>query len=322
MPRLLVAGKLHPSGVARLEQLSAEGVDITHVQEISEPSYAPYIDEADALVIRTQPLSAETIAKAKRLKVVSRHGVGYDAVDLQALNSRKIALAVAGDVNSISVAEHAMMQLLAGAKQAIRADRAVRNPDDWGWRNRLEQREIFGKNLFIIGFGRAGQRLAKMASGFDMQVRAYDPYLQANGWPTDTAEPEASLKEGLAWADYLSLHLPRGDKPLLAEPEFAAMKPGIVIANTARGGIICEKALASALASGRVHAAGIDVFETEPPTPDLPLADLSNTILSPHTAGLTEEASERMALASIENAMNYLNQTIDPALIVNRNALT
>ncbi|MFT7449012.1 MAG: D-3-phosphoglycerate dehydrogenase [Glaciecola sp.] len=321
MTHLLVAGKLHPVGVASLEVLKSEGVKVTYIEEIDEPSYADHIETADALVIRTQPLSAVTIARAKHLKVVSRHGVGYDAVDVAALNARGIPLAIVGDVNSVSVAEHAMMQLLAGAKQAIRADRAVRDPAKWGWRNQLEQREISGRNLLIIGYGRAGQKLARMAVGFDMSVCAYDPYLQSQGWPDGPVKPIDSLADALAWADCLSLHVPRGDKPLLDTAAFAQMKLGMIIANTARGGVLCETALAAALSDGRVHAAGLDVFDVEPPTGDMALAHHDNAILSPHIAGLTEEASERMALSCIENAMDTLNGTIDLRLIVNKDAL-
>ena len=321
MTHLLVAGKLHPTGVARLEALKSDGIKVTYIEEIDEPSVAAHIATADALVIRTQPLSAATIALAERLKVVSRHGVGYDAVDVAALNARGIPLAIVGDVNSVSVAEQAMMQLLAGAKQAIRADHAVRNPAKWGWRNQLEQREISGRNLLIIGYGRAGQKLAQMAAGFDMNVRAYDPYLLSQGWPDGSVNPFEVLAEGLAWADCLSLHVPRSEKPLLDAPAFDLMKPGMIIANTARGGVLCETALAAALSDGRVHAAGLDVFEIEPPTGDMALATHDNVILSPHIAGLTEEASERMALSSIENAMAALNGILDPKLIVNKDSL-
>ena len=121
MPHLLIAGKLHPAGLALLE--GREGFTYDYVEEISEPSYAPLIGKADALVIRTQPLSAATIAAASRLKIVSRHGVGYDSVDVAALNKRQIPLCIVGDVNSLSVAEHAMMLILACAKRLIRADR-------------------------------------------------------------------------------------------------------------------------------------------------------------------------------------------------------
>lgn len=316
MPHLLVAGKLHPVGEALLRDLPARGITVDYVEEISEPSYAALIHKADALVIRTQPLSAKTIACAERLRIVSRHGVGYDAVDVTALNARGIALAIVGDVNSVSVAEHAMMQLLAGAKRALLADRAVREPGRWGWRNRLEQQEISGKNLLILGYGRIGRHLARMASGFGMQVRAYDPFLQQHGWPEGPVRP-TSLEGGLAWADCISVHIPRSERPVIGAAEIARMKHGVILANTARGGVVDETALSQALTSGQIGAAGVDVFDDEPPAGS-PLFDQPTAILSPHIAGLTAECSERMAIASVDNAINYLNGTIDRALIVNQ----
>ena len=140
MPKLLVAGKLHPAGVDRIFELEQEGYSVTYIEEITEESYAHLISDADALIIRTQPLSTETLDNASKLKVVSRHGVGYDAIDLNALNARNIALTIVGDVNSVSVAEHAMMMLLACAKHAIRGDLSVRDPSKWNWRNQLRPR--------------------------------------------------------------------------------------------------------------------------------------------------------------------------------------
>ncbi|MGI3186540.1 hydroxyacid dehydrogenase [Nioella aestuarii] len=319
MPRLLVAGKLHPAGEARIAALRTEGIEVDYVEEISEESYLPLMATADALVLRTQPLTAETIANAPRLKVVSRHGVGYDAVDVAALTERGIVLTIVGDVNSASVAEQAMMFLLAASKRVLRADRAVRDPALWGWRNRLEQQEISGKNLLIVGYGRSGRKLAKMAAGFDMQVRAHDPYLERVGWPDGPVRP-SGLDEGLAWADCISVHIPKVERPILGADELARCKPGVIIANTARGGVIDEAALADALASGHVGGAGVDVFETEPPGADMPLTGCDTALLTPHVAGLTEEASERMALASIENAIGFLDGTLDTSLIVNPEA--
>ncbi|HEY0276017.1 MAG TPA: hydroxyacid dehydrogenase [Paenirhodobacter sp.] len=316
MPHLLVAGKLHPTGEALLRALPGRGITVDYVEEVSEPSYAPLIPQADALVIRTQPLSAATIAQAGRLKVVSRHGVGYDSVDLPALNDRRIALTVVGDVNSVSVAEHAMMQLLAGAKRALLADRAVREPGQWGWRNSLEQQEISNKNLLILGYGRIGRHLARMAAGFGMKILAYDPFLERLGWPEGAVAP-VTLEAGLAWADCISVHIPRGDKPAIGAAEIAQMKRGVILANTARGGVVCETALAEALASGQVGGAGVDVFDEEPPGTGSPLFAQRSAILSPHIAGLTRECGERMAVASIENALDYLTGTIDRHLIVN-----
>ncbi|GHC35693.1 D-3-phosphoglycerate dehydrogenase [Gemmobacter nanjingensis] len=319
MPHLLIAGKLHPSGEAMLHRLQAQGLGVDYVEEVSEPSYAPLIHKADALVIRTQPLTAATVAQAEKLRVVSRHGVGYDSVDLAALNARGIALTIVGDVNSVSVAEHAMMQLLAGAKRALRADRAVRDPAGWGWRNRMEAQEISGKNLLILGYGRIGRHLARMAAGFHMQVRAHDPYLEQAGWPDGPVHP-VPLDEGLAWADCISVHIPKGDRPILGAAEIARMKHGAILANTARGGVVDETALARALASGQIAAAGVDVFETEPPAAS-PLLAQDNAILSPHIAGLTADCGERMAIAAIQNALACLDGSIDPDLIVNRNIL-
>lgn len=318
MPHVLVAGKLHPSGIALLD--AAPGVTYDHVEEVSEASYAPLIDRADGLVIRTQPLSAETVAAAKRLRIVSRHGVGYDAVHLPSLNQRGIALAIVGDVNSVSVAEHAMMLLLAAAKRGVRGDRAVRE-GNWNWRNRLEAIDLAGKRLLIIGYGRIGRHLARRAEAFGMEVRAFDPYLAANGWPQGPVGAVDRLEEGLAWADAVSLHIPKTDGALIGAAELAAMKPTAILINTARGGVVDEQALVAALTEGRLAAAGLDVFESEPPARDNPLFALDQVVLSPHIAGLTAECGERMAIASVQNVLDFFDRRIDPTLVVNGAAL-
>ena len=315
MPHLLIAGKLHPAGLALLED--SGGLTFDHVEEVSEASYAPLIGKADALVIRTQPMSAATIAQASRLKIVSRHGVGYDSVDVAALNKRRIPLCVVGDVNSLSVAEHAMMLILACAKQVLRADRAVRS-GPWGWRNKLEAAEISGKRLLIIGYGRSGRHLAQMAEGFRMEVRAFDPFLVERGWPEGPVAPAASLADGLAWADVVSVNVPKAGRPIIGAEEFARLKPGAIVVNTARGGVVDEAALASALADGRVAGAGLDVFDDEPPTKGHPLLAFDQVVLSPHIAGLTQQAAERMAVSSVQNVIDFFAGRIDPDLIVNR----
>ena len=321
MPHLLIAGKLHRAGVALLERLRGEGYSYEYVEEVSEASYAPLIDRADALVIRTQPLSAVTVARADRLKVVSRHGVGYDSVDVAALDARGIALTVLGDVNSVSVAEHAMMQLLAAAKRARKADSAVRSEGQWSWRNQLEQQEISGKRLLILGYGRSGRHLARMAAGFGMEIVAFDPHLEKAGWPADGVQPVSDLGAALGSADYISVHVPKCDEPVIGAAEIALMKRGVILVNTARGGVVCESALVEALESGQIGAAGLDVFEEEPPAKTSPLLAYDNVILSPHIAGLTAECSERMAIGAIGNAIDYLNGRVDPALVVNTSAL-
>ncbi|MER9401451.1 hydroxyacid dehydrogenase [Mesorhizobium sp. M0615] len=314
MPHVLVAGKLHPAGIALLDQVA--GITYDYVEEVSEPSYAHLIDKADGLVIRTQPLSAPTVEKAGKLRIVSRHGVGYDSVDLPSLNKRGIALAVVGDVNSISVAEHAMMMLLACAKRAVRGDRSVRE-GGWNWRNKLEASELAGKHLLILGYGRIGRHLAKMAAAFSMEIAAYDPYLEKIGWPEGPAKAVSDLASALQWADAISVHAPKGEVPVIAEREFSLMKSGAWIVNTARGGVVDEKALLAALQSGKVAAAGLDVFDEEPPAPDNPLLSCDQVILSPHIAGLTIECGERMAVSAVQNVLDFFESRIDPTLVVN-----
>lgn len=318
MPHVLVAGKLHPSGIALLRD--APEVTFDYVEEVSEESYAPFIAAADGLVIRTQPLSAPIIGQADRLKIVSRHGVGYDAVDLPALNGRGIALAIVGDVNSVSVAEHAMLLLLACAKKLLRADASVRE-GNWTWRNRLEATELSGKRLLIMGFGRTGRQLARYAGVFGMEIRAYDPYLQAAGWPEGPVAPVDELAVGLGWADAISVHVPKAACPTIGAGELAAMKPSAIVVNTARGGVVDEAALLEALRQGRISAAGLDVFDDEPPLADHPLFGLDEVILTPHIAGLTAECAERMAISSVQNVLDFFSGTIDPALVVNKEQL-
>lgn len=296
---------------------TAPDVTVRYIEEISEESYAPYIGEADALLIRTQPMSAPTVAAGKNLRIVSRHGVGYDAVDVAALNECGIALAVCSDVNSYSVAEHACMMILAASKRVLRGDASVRK-GPWGWRNSLESQDLRGRNLLVLGYGRIGQHTAEMMSGFKMNIRAYDPYLLSKGWPTGVAEPATDLAASLAWADVISVSTPKADKPLLDSTKFAAMKDGVMIVNTARGGIVDEAALIEALKSGKVGAAGLDVFEQEPVREDNPLNDFDQVVLSPHIAGVTEGAAERMAVVSAQNILDFFSDTIDPALVVNK----
>ncbi len=315
MPHVLVAGPLHPSGRAVLDR--APGVTVRYLDETSETSLAAHVAEADAVLLRTQPMSAATVGRANRLRIVSRHGVGYDAVDVGALNARGIALAVCGDVNSTSVAEHACMLILSASKRALRADRSVRT-GPWEWRNALESRDLRGCNLLQVGYGRIGRQIATMMAAFGLAIRAHDPFLPGNLWSEGTAMQVTDLAAGLAWADIVSVSIPGGDGPLIGRAELAAAKHGIVIVNTARGGVVDEAALVEALESGKVGAAGLDVFETEPLPADHPLARYDQVILSPHIAGLTEGAAERMAVGSAQNILDFFDGRIEPSMIVNR----
>lgn len=314
MPHVLIAGRLHPSGIALLD--NAPDVTYDYVEDISEESYAPLIGKADGLVVRTQPMSAATIANGHNLKIVSRHGVGYDAVDVAALNERKIPLAIVGDVNSSAVAEHTMMLLLAAAKRVIRYDQACRGKREWGYRNSLEAQEVAGKELLIVGYGRIGRHLAKMALAFRIRVTIFDPFLPMDAELNDVSRT-TDLASTLKSADFISLHVPKTDKPVLGKAEIATLKPNAVVLNAARGGIIDDAALAIALKENRILGAGIDVFAEEPLKADNVYADCDTAILTPHSAGMSLECAERMAVVSVQNVLDLFDGILDHSLTVN-----
>ncbi len=315
MPHILVAGRIHPSGIALIKSTSDFTCDL--VDEVTTAAYAPLMTKADALLIRTQPLTADIISTAKHLKIVSRHGVGYDAVDVGALNVRKIPLAIVGDVNSRSVAEHTLTLMLSTARRVVAYDQASRN-GNWNLRNSFSAIELDGKLLVLLGFGRIGKAVAKLAQAFGMRVAAYDPFVNANAMKDLSVEFLSDIKSGLAVADFLSVHIPatNGDA-LIGKADLALMKASAILINTARGGLIDELALDEALRLGIVAGAGLDVFVIEPPPTDHPLLSNLKCTISPHAAGLTQECAERMGVMAAQNILDYFNGMLNPSLIVN-----
>lgn len=315
MPHILVAGKIHEDGVELLK--SAPGITFDLVSEVSLASYAPLVGSADAILIRTQPMPASVIAEASRLKIVSRHGVGYDAVDVAALNARGIPLAIVGDVNSRAVAEHTLMLMLSAARCAVAHDIASRT-GNWHVRNQFQTSELDGKTLLLMGFGRIGSRVAILAQAFGMTVMAHDPYASAQALAAARVEAVTDLDLAFARTDYVSLHAPAGPNgALLGRRELALLKPTAVVVNCARGELIDEAALDEVLRSGRLGAAAIDVLAQEPPHKDHPLLQNPRVTISPHSAGLTRECAARMAVASVRNILDYFAGTIDRRLVVN-----
>jgi D-3-phosphoglycerate dehydrogenase len=320
MPHVLVAGKIHPAGIELLR--SAPGFTVELISPVSVDSYAPFLPQADALLIRTQPLTAVEIASARQLKIVSRHGVGYDSVDIAALSARHIPLAVVGDVNSRSVAEHTLALLLALTKRVCYFDQAIR-AGDWNSRNTFSAVELAERTLFILGFGRIGREVARLAQAFRMKVVAWDPYVADSAFADLGVARVRDIDAGLQEADAVTVHLPRvGDRPLIGRAELALLKPGALIINTARGGIIDEDALAGALAANHLGGAALDVLECEPA--DLASALLEQKerlILTPHSAGLTGEAAMRMSVSAAQNIIDYFNECLEPSLVVNPEVL-
>jgi D-3-phosphoglycerate dehydrogenase len=316
-PKVLIVGKIHRDGVALLASADVETV---YLDQADEAAVAAAARDADAILLRTSRLGAAAIADAKHLRVVSRHGVGYDNVDLDAMNTAGIPLTIVGPVNAVSVAEQTMFLILAAMKQGIAYDRATRE-GRWSFRDSLRAGEVAGKTLLVIGYGRIGRAVARIARAFDMRIAAFDPFQTAPA--EDDLRWFASLPEALAAADVVSLHVPltAQTRHLIDAAALSVMKPGAVVICTARGGIVDEDALADALVAGRLRGAGLDVFAEEPFPAGHRLAALDSVVLSPHSAALTEECAARMASVAAQNCLDGLAGRLDPALVVNPQTL-
>jgi D-3-phosphoglycerate dehydrogenase / 2-oxoglutarate reductase len=320
MPEVLVVGRIKPEGMAILE--ARGGLSVRLAEESDPAAILAAAPTADAILVRTAPIGADVIAAAQRLRVVSRHGVGYDNVDVAALDARRIPLAVSANANRVSVAEHAMAMLLTLAKAALPHDAAVR-AGNWAIRNRFLAFELFGKQLLLVGFGRIGREVAARARAFGMTVAVHDPFVDAAALEASGCTLAPDLDEALRTADAVSLHLPlsTATRHVIDARRLALMRPTAILLNTARGGLIDEHALAAALAEGALRAAGIDVFAEEPPRPDNPLLASANVLLSPHNAGVTDESMVRMATEAATNILDVLDGRLDPGVIVNLAAI-
>ena len=277
--------------------------------------------EADASITRLFPLCGEDIRRCKRLKVIARHGVGYDMVDCETATELGIAVLNTPEANSNSVAEHTIAMLMAVAKEIGPSWKAVVS-GNFGHRSKMDCVELANKTLGLIGLGRIGRRVAQIAiSGLGMEVCAYDPFLDAKSYDGPVTIEE-DLDELLARSDFLSMHVPltRESRHLLNEERLQKVKPGCRVVNTSRGGVVDESALVRALESGTVSGAALDVFETEPVPADHPLCSAPNTILTPHTAAQSREAMENMARDSAQGVFDFL-QGRRPQWVVNPEVL-
>jgi D-3-phosphoglycerate dehydrogenase len=242
------------------------------------------------------------------MKVVTRIGVGFDAVDVPALSRRKVPLMVAGTANSPSVAEQALFMMLTLAKRAVEMHSLVRD-DKWAARLGMLPYDLFGKTVLIVGFGRIGTRTAKRCLAMEMNVLIFDPFKSAADIKAAGCEPVADLDEALPRADFVSIHCPKNPETvgMFNAARLKRMKPAAYLINTARGGIVDEGALYDALVSKELAGAGLDVFAQEPPPAGQSLLALPNVILAPHVAGVTVEAVDRMSEQTARNILSVLD---------------
>ena len=288
IPVVLVAEELSPAAIAQLES----GFEVRYVDGSDRAALLPALAGVDAVIVRSATrIDAEALAKAPNLRVVARAGVGLDNVDVEAATKAGVMVVNAPSSNTVSAAEHAVGLLLAVARNVPQAMASLK-AGEWQ-RSRFTGAELYGKVAGILGLGRIGELVAQRLAAFGMQVIAYDPYV-----PTARAAQLGvrlvGLEDLLAEADFISVHLPKTAETsgLIGERELRLVKPGVLIVNAARGGIVDENALALALKDGRVGGAGIDVFATEPPA-DSPLLAFPNVVVTPHLGASTHEAQEK-----------------------------
>ena len=316
-----LVGSIHELG---WEVLRSQGHSIVEVTDVSANNLKKELTDVSGIVLRTAQMPNEVIDACPNLQIIARHGVGYDNVDLNYLNKKKIALGVTGTANAVSVAEHVMTFFLQLTKNIHLSDELIREGKFQEKGNLPSFFELYQKNVLILGFGRIGQAVARRCLGFEMNVYVYDPYVSK-----DTIEKmdchSISIEESLKLADFISVHLPLNGETrnFINAKSFHEMKDSCVIVNTARGGIINEQDLYQALKDKKLRAAGLDVYEQEPPPSDHPLFDLSNVLLTPHNAALTLECRMRMAVEVCETVTFYLKnkEKLNLQNIINRKEL-
>jgi len=316
-----LVGSIHELG---WEVLRSQGHSIIEVADVSASNLKKELADVSGIILRTAQMPNEVIDACSDLQIIARHGVGYDNVDLNYLNKKNIALGVTGTANAVSVAEHVMTFFLQLTKNIHLSDELTRNGKFQEKANLPSFFELYQKNVLILGFGRIGQEVARRCLGFDMNVYVYDPYvdlkiIQNFGCHSITTE------DGFKTADFISIHLPLNQetKNFINSNSIKKMKDSCVIVNTARGGVINEEDLYNALKNKQIRAAGLDVFEQEPPPANHPLFSLKNILLTPHNAALSLECRKRMAIESAETVSFFLKDRdkLNIQNIINRKEL-
>jgi D-3-phosphoglycerate dehydrogenase len=293
-PIVVLASPIHPDGQALLETEAR----VVVARAPTPDDVLAVAAEAAGILFRGGPPCTEALMTAcPRLRVVGRHGVGLDTVDIPAATRLGVAVVHAPGSNSQAVAEHALMLMLACVKRAFANDRMTRS-GDWSARHVVHNTELAGKTLGIVGIGNIGRRVARFAGAIGMRVLACDPYVAPDEVRRRGAEPVASLEELLPQVDVLTCHTPltAETRHMINDKTLALLRPGSVFINTSRGGVQEERALFEALVTGRLGAAGLDVFETEPSPLDNPLLNLDTVVCSSHIAGVTKEAHRAASL--------------------------
>ena len=313
-PLIVLGGPVHPDA-AKLMETEAR---VVVTNDETEAGVAKIAAEADGLLIRGKPpATASLMTACQKLRVVGRHGVGLDTVDIPAATRLGIAVVHAPGSNSQAVAEHALMLMLTCAKRTLDIDRMTKK-GDWSARTNVHNVELGGRTLGIVGVGNVGRRVAKFCGAIGMRVLGYDPYVPATELRQRGVEPQPTLEAMLAQCDVVTFHTPLTPETrgMLGGKNLTLLKKGAIVVNTSRGGVQVEHDLFEALTKGDLAAAGLDVWEQEPTSLDNPMFNLPNVVCSAHVAGVTTEA-HRVAGVQVAEEMLRVLRGERPNVLVN-----
>ncbi|ORC38426.1 phosphoglycerate dehydrogenase [Marispirochaeta aestuarii] len=303
--KVLIPQDIMEEGKAYLRD---KGYEIKMGSGITVEDIVKDVADCDAILARTAPFPAEVLEAGKKLKVIGRHGVGVDNIDVKKAEEMGIWVTNAPESNSNTVAEHALGLIIALAHNIVRSDKAFR-AGDFEIRNRVKGSDLEGKVLGVLGMGKIGRLVAQKAyHGLGMKVFGYDPYLKADEFPQWVTKVD-DWDEIFRSSDYLTIHIPATPKTKnsIGAKEFGLMKKSACIINAARGEVVDEPALVEALKKGEIAGAGLDVFAEEPPVKDHPFFSMDNVVVTPHNAALTTECMIRMATHAAQGIDEALN---------------
>tara|TARA_B100001123_G_scaffold168291_1_gene193628 strand:- start:88 stop:1047 length:960 start_codon:yes stop_codon:yes gene_type:complete len=306
MPKIAIVDKIHQDGINLLKNNSKFECEI--IEDLSKKNLISKLPTFDGITLRRGKLDAEILEKCKKLKVISRHGVGFDNVDIKYLKKNNIKLLVTSTTTSVSPSEHIMFMILNICKGIDFFDKVVRNGEFESVMHMTHNNfELSDKKILIIGFGRIGKKLIKRCLGFEMKVYAYDPYVEKNVIESFGGIKIENLDEGLKEADIISLSTPltKETQNLITLEKMKMMKKNSIIINISRGGIVNEMDLNEALNKKIIYGAGLDVFEKEPPDNNNPLLKNKRVVLSPHAATFTQECLSKMSTETVQNIIDF-----------------
>ena len=318
MPKIAIVDKIHSDGIKLLEANPKFQYEI--IEDLSKKNLISKLPNFDGITLRRGKIDAEILEKCKSLKVISRHGVGYDNVDTKFLKKSNIMLLVTATTTAVSPAEHIMFMILNVSKGIDLYDNAVRSGkfDSIMHMKNNNNFELANKKILIVGFGRIGRKLIKRCLGFEMKVYAYDPFVDKRTIESFGGIKVSDLNDGLKEADILSLSVPLTEKTrnMINLGKIKMMKKSAIIINISRGSVVNEKDINEAVNKGTIYGAGLDVFEKEPLDNDNPLLKNKRIVLSPHSATFTNECRSNMSIETVQNIIDFFENKLNKLMIV------